>query len=289
MTAAPGIRRAELSGFLRARREGVTPAEVGLPAGARRRTPGLRREELAQLAGVGVTWYTWLEQGRPINVSTQVLDAVARVLRLDPAEHEHLYRLAGLPSVTMRGERRPEIPQHVRHVLDALGTTPATLLNSRYDVLAVNAAQARLVNGFHTIPCGHYNLLWCCFTEPTIRERLLDWDSEGPQMVATFRSAYVENLDDPSWAEFVERLSAASPEFATLWRRHEVRGPGFRSKTFDHPVVGRMAFVTTSLSVAEMPGCRIVAYTPADDECRAALERLKVLLPAQTDGASGAS
>ncbi|WP_121193909.1 helix-turn-helix transcriptional regulator [Motilibacter peucedani] len=275
-TAPPvaGQRRSELASFLRACRSRVSPLEVGLPQGNRRRTPGLRREEVAQLAGVGVTWYTWLEQSRPINASTQVLDAVARVLQLDTTEHAHLYRLAGLPSAAPRSERRPRVSPHVAQVVAALGEMPAALLNSRYDILLTNAAYDRLFRRFHTVASDHYNVMWCCFTEPEIRSRFLGWDDESARMVATLRGAYVENLGDPTWDRFVAELCGRSAEFARLWQRHEVASPGMREKRFVHPQVGLLSFVTTSLAVVEMPGCRVVAYAATDDATRDGLRRL---------------
>src|SRR5689334_15098803 len=139
-------RRDELAAFLRARRARVGPEAVGLPPGPRRRTPGLRREELAQLAGVGVTWYTWLEQGRPINASVQVLSAVARALRLDPAERDHLFRLAGTPAPPA-DPAAPVLDRTCQVILDGLDPMPAVISNGRFDVLLHNAAYDALFPG----------------------------------------------------------------------------------------------------------------------------------------------
>src|SRR6187551_3809804 len=154
---APRGRRAELAAFLRSRRERITPADLGLPTGLRRRTPGLRREEVAQLAGVGVTWYTWLEQGRPIRASTQVLDAIARALRLDQAEREHLYRLADVPAVPSAPAEC--LPAEIQAILDALVPVPAVVYNGRYDVLAWNATYHALFPGLTESPIGERNAL----------------------------------------------------------------------------------------------------------------------------------
>src|SRR6478736_3610635 len=137
-TGTRQVRRSELAAFLRSRRERISPEDVGLPPGTRRRTAGLRREEVAQLAGVGVTWYTWLEQGRPINASVQVLDAVARVLQLDTTEREHLYRLAGIPFVREPGSDEEVVGKEVLGILHSLDPLPAVVFNSRYDVQASN-------------------------------------------------------------------------------------------------------------------------------------------------------
>src|SRR5579863_5754258 len=138
------LRRSELAAFLRSRRERITPEDVGLPGGYRRRTAGLRREEVAQLAGVGVTWYTWLEQGRPIRASVQVLDAVARTLRLDSVERQHLFRLAEIPDAAADGAANQLLPAEVRAVLDQLVPMPANVVTERFDILAWNAAYAVL-------------------------------------------------------------------------------------------------------------------------------------------------
>ncbi len=265
--AVRGGRRTELAAFLRARRTRIRPADVGLPPGLRRRTPGLRREEVAQLAGIGVTWYTWLEQGRPIHASVQVLDAVARTLRLDQAEIEHLYRLADLPVVPAEALVVAVSPV-LQEILDSLEPMPAMLLNARYDLLASNRAQKDLFYQWHAVPCEHRNVLWCCFTEPDVRRRFVNFDEEGPRMVATLRASFAQHLNEPVWTRFIQRLSAASPEFAQLWTRHEVASPGSRTKHLLHPQAGLLRLRSTSLAVADMPEARIVVYTPADDETR---------------------
>jgi transcriptional regulator with XRE-family HTH domain len=266
----PRSRRAELAAFLRARRARISPADVGLPPGSRRRTPGLRREEVAQLAGVGVTWYTWLEQGRPIRASVQVLDAVSRALRLDKAEIEHLYRLADVP-VAPAGAPAVRVSPVLQEILDSLEPLPAMLLNARYDVLASNQAQQDLFAHWHTVPCEHHNVLWCCFTEPEVQRRFPNFDQEAPRMVATLRASFAQHLNEPAWTGFIRRLSAASPDFAELWTRHEVASPGSRTKHFLLPRAGLLRLRSTSLAVADMPEARIVVYTPVDDETRARL------------------
>ncbi|OLB73693.1 MAG: hypothetical protein AUI14_25570 [Actinobacteria bacterium 13_2_20CM_2_71_6] len=148
---ALGSRRTELAQFLRSRRARLRPDDVGLPPGLRRRTPGLRREEVAQLAGVGVTWYTWLEQGRPINASVQILDAIARTLRLDQAERAHLYRLAEVPAVPDPAACEI-LPPEIQPILDSMDLTPAVIYNGRYDILAWNAPYGALFPGVTVEP-----------------------------------------------------------------------------------------------------------------------------------------
>jgi hypothetical protein len=263
----PGERRTELAAFLRSRRARIAPADVGLPPGLRRRTAGLRREEVAQLAGVGLTWYTWLEQGRPIRASVQVLDAVGRALRLDHAELEHLYRLADVNTVPP-DTAAITVPPAVERILDSLDPLPAVLLNARFDMLAFNKAHEDLFWSWHVMPCERRNTLWCCFVEPNARRRLLNFDEEMPRVVATLRASFAQHLREPAWTNFIRRLSAASPEFAELWARHEVAKPESSTKHFMDPDAGLLRLRTTSLAVADMPEARIVVYTPADDETR---------------------
>jgi len=265
-----GERRAELAEFLRARRGRISPTDVGLPPGLRRRTPGLRREEVAQLAGVGVTWYTCLEQGRPINASVQVLDAVARTLRLDQAEREHLYRLAEVPTVPTDAAPATVSPA-VEEIIASLDPLPASLTNARYDVLAANQAHEDLFWRWHAMACENRNVLWCCFVEPDARRRMLNFDEEMPRVVAILRTRFADHLNEPAWTDFIRRLSAASTEFAELWARHEVAKPGSRTKLFLHPEAGVLRMRTTSLEVADMPESWITVYSPADDETRARL------------------
>ncbi|MFG3040366.1 MULTISPECIES: helix-turn-helix transcriptional regulator [unclassified Streptomyces] len=273
-------RRPELAAFLRSRRARVTPEDVGMPPGLRRRTPGLRREEVAQLSGVGVTWYTWLEQGRPINASAQVLDAVARTLRLDRPEREHLYHLAEVPYAPDRAAADAEVVSpEIQGILDALDPHPAVLYNARYDVLATNTMYERLLmqdgQGLDTGPFGIRNVLWALFTVPGPKCPVVDRKRELPLMVAQLRGAYGRHVGEPAWEEFVRRLAEASGEFARLWRSGDVVPPGTRVKTFRHERVGEVRLTSVSLSVNGMPECRIVAYTPNDEESRLGIQSLR--------------
>ena len=266
-------RRTELAAFLRSRRERITPEDVGMPPGPRRRTPGLRREEVAQLAGVGVTWYTWLEQGRPINASTQVLDAVARTLRLDGAEREHLYRLADIPDAAVE-EHAETLPEDVQAILDALVPMPAAVANARSDILAWNAAYAAVFP--HVVrarPCER-NTLWMVFTLPPCCNPVANLEEAAPDHVAVFRHRYSRHLDEPGWRDLVRRLQAASPMFARLWASHDVALPGPTVKLFRHRAVGEIRTRTTSMDITASPNARLVVYTPTDEESRDRIGRL---------------
>jgi hypothetical protein len=246
----------------------VSPEDVGLPAGGRRRTPGLRREELAQLAGVGVTWYTWLEQGRPINASGQVLDAVAATLRLNSIEREHLYRLA--EATPVRPPRSTVCANETvfAEILDALDPLPAVITNTRFDIVRTNAAFSDLFHDWHRLPCIHKNLLWCIITEPTARQQLLNYDTEVPYLVGRLRSAYGEHVGDPDWETDLERLRTLSPEFAQLWSRHEVVACTPRPRHVIHPAAGELRFTVTEFAVPAHPDLVVFIETPADEETR---------------------
>ncbi|MGV2917911.1 helix-turn-helix transcriptional regulator [Streptomyces alfalfae] len=264
----PQRRRPELAAFLRGRRARVTPADVGMPPGLRRRTPGLRREEVAQLSGVGVTWYTWLEQGRPINASAQVLDAVARTLRLDQPEREHLYHLAEVPYEPDAEAVVAAVGPEVQGIIDAMDPLPAVVYNARYDILATNPAYRDLFLIPRSAEAGAPNVLWSLFTVPEVVCPLVFRDSELPVMVATLRNAYGRHVGEPEWEGFIRRLSAASPRFAELWASGNVITPGPRVKTFRHKAIGELRMTSVSLSINGMPECRIVVYTPDDEESR---------------------
>jgi transcriptional regulator with XRE-family HTH domain len=259
--------RAELGDFLKARRAQVSPEEVGLPPGGRRRTPGLRREELAQLAGVGVTWYTWLEQGRPINASGQVLDAVAVTLRLTESERAHLYRLAeATPARPKTGVCASELV--MTEILTALDPLPAVITNTRFDIIQPNKAFSDLFHDWHTLPCVHKNLLWCIVTEPLARRQLLNYDDEVPYLVARLRSAYGEHVGDPDWEVDLARLRKLSPEFERLWSRHEVADCVPRPRHVLHPLAGELHFTVTELAVPAHPDLVLFVETPADELTR---------------------
>src|SRR5216683_1604695 len=268
-------RRDELAAFLRSRRERITPEDVGLPGGYRRRTAGLRREEVAQLAGVGVTWYTWLEQGRPIRASVQVLEAVARTLRLDAVERQHLYRLADVPQAAAFADSGGELRSpDVQVILDGLVPLLASVVNERFDLLAWNATYAVMWPGMVGAPPAERNTLWQSFVHPHCCQTYVNREDQCPRMVAQLRGAYGRHVGEPAWTSFIRALQAASPEFARIWDAHEVASPTTYLKIFRHPLYDRLAMTSTSLAVLATPGARMVVYTPAEEDCRAAIDRL---------------
>jgi transcriptional regulator with XRE-family HTH domain len=264
------VRRQELAAFLRSRRERLRPDDLGIATHGRRRTPGLRREEVAQVAGIGVTWYTWLEQGRDINVSVQVLAALARTLRFDRYERAHLMALAGLPDVRIPG-RCPVVTDKVRMVLAQFDPWPAVINNARHDLLTFNGAYGRLFPELANLPTTEHNLLWLIFTHPSWQASMPDWDTQAPLLVAQFRAAMAEHVADPVWKLLLNRLLGASPEFVALWERHEVLGPETGVRRFAHPDVGPLSLEFTHLWLDQRIGTRMTVYSPADDAARQAL------------------
>ena len=259
-------RRADLSEFLRARRNALHPEDVGLPPGTRRRTTGLRREEVALLAGVSVSWYTWLEQGRPINASLDVLDSLARVLRLDPVEREHLLMLAGLPARRPLSPGRETVPASINHLLSALEPAPAYALGPRWDFLAWNAPLQQLYPAVATVPADERNLVWAIFMEPTLRALIVGWEGEARRVLSQFRAEIVAIADDPAVDSLVARLAAASPEFADWWPRHDVAGFETHRRTFAHPAAGTLVFEQQQLVPAGEPDIRVVVHLPSDGD-----------------------
>jgi transcriptional regulator with XRE-family HTH domain len=267
-------KRDELAAFLRSRRARITPEDVGLPGGHRRRTAGLRREEVAQLAGVGVTWYTWLEQGRPIRASVQVLDAVARTLRLDAVERQHLFRLAEIPDPAPAGAASQLLSPEILAILDQLVPMPANVVTERFDILAWNAAYATLFPPPADSARQERNSLLYCFTQPACCSAIENHADQRAAMVAQLRAAYGRHVGDPAWTGFIRRMEAASPEFAAMWATQDVAQPASHTKVFRHPLYPRLAMTSTSLGVQAAPGTRLVVYAASDDATRRAMEQL---------------
>jgi len=247
------------------RRAALTPEDVGLPLGGRRRTPGLRREEVAQLAGVGATWYTWLEQGRDVRASLDVLEAIARALRLTPAERTHLILLG-------RGEEAPpckppaeRVSPTIRRLIENLELAPALLLGRRWDYLAWNRAACALFGDFDKVPRAARNHLWLMFMDPARREMFPDWERGSRMAVAKFRADSARHIGDPSFDELIQALRQSSPEFCKAWKRHEVGRSGEGRKELIHPLLGTLIFEHAVFHPSEAPQQRLILYTPVPE------------------------
>ncbi|WP_051247939.1 helix-turn-helix transcriptional regulator [Inquilinus limosus] len=253
--------RRALSDFVRDRRARIAPEAVGLPAGPRRRTPGLRREEVAQLAGIGVTWYTWFEQGRAIQVSADFLERVCRALRLSEAERAHLYALAQHRPPPHAAPGLPTVSPILQALLDSL-PNPAYIKTARWDIVAWNAATTALFGDYALIPPDQRNSLWLIFTDPRYRRMMPDWEEGARRVLAKFRLDHGRAGGDPAFAGLVDRLKAASPEFRRWWPRQDVAERSEGLKRIRHDTLGELEFAHATFLVEGAPDLRLVTYTP---------------------------
>jgi transcriptional regulator with XRE-family HTH domain len=259
--------RQELGGFLRTRRARVTPESAGLRAGSRRRVPGLRREELAQLAGISVEYYQRLEQGRANHPSDEVLDAIARVLRLDEVERDHLHRLVGRPARGLQSRSVP-VRAELRRMLD-LVAVPAMVVNDRFDVLSLNPIAERLF-----APVGTSNLARFLFLTPEGRDFYVEWDDVAAATAGQLQVAVGRHPHDDGLAELVRELAAGSDTFRELWARRDVEVRTHGAKSFRHAAVGTLTFTYENFDLAGDVRQRLITFTPAAGATEAALQLL---------------
>lgn len=278
-------RRREFGDFLRSRRQRLSPAKVGLPDGFRRRTPGLRREEVALLAGVGTTWYTWLEQGRDVRASPEVLSALADALRLDPAERRHLFVLNDRPPPEMRPAGPERIEEPLQRMLASLTSQPAYVLGRRWDVLAWNRAATVLFGDYAELDGDRRNIMHLVFADERHRRLLVDWDDLASVSLAMFRADSARYAGDPDFERLIATLKRASPAFRAWWPRHDVLRLLASQKRIEHPIGGRMVFEYTTFSVTDQPDLKLVVYTPLADDQTA--QKLDALLCLETQGEAG--
>lgn len=253
--------RQALADFLRKRRACLSPSDVGLPPGIRRRTPGLRREEVAQLANIGTSWYVWLEQARDVHPSMQVLECLAQALQLTPNERRHLFLLAGqpLPAHAFPAEEfaRPTL----QRVLDSLNPAPAYIMGRRWDYLAWNNAADKIFAISQPSPPHALNMIWRVFTNAE-RKRSPQWARLARAVLAEFHTASARYPGDAWFEELIEDLKQVSPEFRTWWPQHEASRSIDGYKNIEHPVYGRLEFEHTTLQDPTNPDIRIMIYTP---------------------------
>jgi transcriptional regulator with XRE-family HTH domain len=264
----PDARRRELAEFLRSRRERLTPEEAGLPLLRRRRTPGLRREDVADLAGIGTAWYTWLEQARDIRPSEATLRRIARALKLDAVDERYFLGLA-LTCVPEQSPNEEIVPPDLEGVLEGF-RGPAYVKGRRWDLLAFNALGDRTF-GFGQLT--ERNLLRNLF-RPEARARYPNWPAVAHQQVAMFRADCAGILTEPWIQSLVDELNQTSGEFRTWWTEQVVEEMSGGHQTYEHPEVGELSLDFTTLKSAESPNLRVVVFLPEDDETRQKLRRL---------------
>lgn len=272
-------RRAQLADFLKTRRARLSPEQLGLPVVGRRRTPGLRRDEVAQLAGIGVSWYTWLEQGRPITVSDQVLESLVRILRLDATERRHLYVLArGMVPVAIDEEPHAidEPSTNLLAVMNALGDTPAYILDRYLNVVAWNANAARVFGDFGQMEGRDRNTVWQLFTHPAQRTLFGQWEEAARHAIKTFRTISDQRAGDARCEQLIADLQHASPQFRRWWAQHDIEWTcdPTHQKELNHPQVGCLLVRGTTLINPETPNFRLVTFTPCTPDTAAKLVAL---------------
>jgi transcriptional regulator with XRE-family HTH domain len=268
-----------LGTYLKDRRAKLDPAAFGLPT-TRRRTPGLRREEVAQRANVSATWYTWLEQGRGGAPSADALERIARALLLTDVEREHLFLLAQGRPPGVRYRETDRVAPRLQRVLDALEFSPALIRTAMWDVLAWNRAAAKVLGDYGAVAPEQRNILRRIFLDPRAREANLDWESVARHVVAVFRADATRAGASARVAVLVDELSRRSPEFAAMWRDNDVRNSGEGVKRLRHPLAGPIAFEYSAFAVDGRPDLGMVVYSPTTPEDA---ERVRWLLGTADD------
>ncbi|WP_281883364.1 helix-turn-helix transcriptional regulator [Paenibacillus sp. YYML68] len=258
-------RRKELADFLRTRRSRLSPHEAGLPVEtSRRRTPGLRREEVASLSGISLPWYTALEQGRDIQVSEQVLESLVRTLQLSSDERSHLYVLANhavLPHVTVDASISPAI----QRILDRMGTYPAYVIDKRWNVSAWNQMTNKVCGDFNQATEIERNILWRMFMMKDKQARIVNWENVATMLLAHFRSRYALYMNDSWYQELVNMLYDRSEEFREWWGRHDVSENSEGEKVIHHPQAGLLTFRYNNFTVSESGEFVMRVFTPIEN------------------------
>ncbi|WP_423395093.1 helix-turn-helix transcriptional regulator [Burkholderia sp. LMG 21824] len=266
-----------LGAYLRDRREKLDPAALGLPA-TRRRTPGLRREEVAQRAHVSTAWYTWLEQGRGGAPSADVLDRLARALLLNDAEREHLFLIGVGHPPEVRYHAPANVTPRLQHVLDSLDASPAIVRTATWDVVAWNAAAAATLTDYATLPPPARNILRLIFIDDGVRDAQPNWERVARFAVGAFRADIARGGATRAVQAFIDEMRATSAEFDTMWRDHAIRTHDEGTKEIRHPQAGRIALEYSAFSVTGRPDLSLVIFTPATPADR---ERIRALVAAR--------
>jgi transcriptional regulator with XRE-family HTH domain len=257
----------ELAQFLRTRRARISPEQAGLPDGGRRRTPGLRRGEVALLSGVSVDWYTWLEQARNIQVSTQVLENIARALQLDSNERKHLFLLGLQQLPADQTSADSDINQTLQSFLDLQGTSPAFVSDQRLNIVAWNKVANMIYGNYEAMSMRERNSVWRTFTSSYVRQLLQgNWETHARHRLAHFRANYGKFVGDPWWMELIEELNQVSVEFRSWWPQHDVLNGPEGKKINHHPTAGLLVFDQISFLVSDSPHLTVTINIPSKDD-----------------------
>lgn len=263
-----------LGSYLKDRRAKLDPAEFGIEA-TRRRTPGLRREEVAERANVSATWYTWLEQGRGGSPSSDVLNRLAKALALTSAEREHLFLLAQHRPPEIRHQPFEPISAQLQRVLDAMTFSPAVLRTALWDVAGWNAAASVVMTDYALLPPEERNILKLIFCNQRVRGHMVNWERDARSAVASFRAEAIKAAPAQALQAMVEELSQASPEFSAIWQNYDIQNYGAGTKHFRHEIAGDLMMEYSSFTVDGRPDLGLVVFTPMTE---ADAERVRQLL-----------
>jgi transcriptional regulator with XRE-family HTH domain len=272
-------RRQELGRFLRDYRARVKPADLGLVPNGRRRVPGLQRHEVADAAKISLTWYTWLEQGRDVRTTPQVLDSLARALRLDEPARRYLRQLGGAPVGEEEDATPASIDGSLREFLDGMSSVPGSVFTPAWDLLAWNTAWSRVFYDPSLLSVNHRNGLWAMFMSEELRERLPHWKDEAERAVARLRLNLAAHVGDERAIQVQDELLGVSPEFRQIWNHHEVRSYTNRLQVVEHPDVGFLRFVILQFRPADEPSLMMTLRWPSDDDTRSGVDRLLSAVP----------
>lgn len=268
----------ELADFLKTRRAKILPSQAGLSPGTRRRTPGLRREEVAQLAGIGLTWYTWLEQGRPIQVSTPVIESLSRVLLLDKQERIHLYLLANQPLPADIPGYQGTLSPVLQQVLDRLVLCPSLVTDQRWNVIAWNKEASLIFGDFCDMNVRERNIVWAMFTNNYYKQIFIDWDLHAKGLLGRFRATCGQYIEDSWLSQFIDDLKMQSTDFNLWWPLHEIESNREKYKQLNHPTAGILDFEVCNFDVSDNSGLKLIVHTPLSETDTAA--KMKSLLDA---------
>ncbi|MCC8433448.1 helix-turn-helix transcriptional regulator [Brevibacillus sp. M2.1A] len=256
-------KRKELGLFLKSRRSRLSPEQFGLSKGPRRKVPGLRREELAQIAGIGLTWYTWLEQGKDIQVSTQVLDSLVTVMKLDTEERNHLFMLAhGQLPVEQTTSFEAGITKIMQNFMNDFEMCPAYATDQRWDILMWNKAAQLVFGDFEKMNKKERNAVWRCFASTDYRKLMGDWESHAKRLLGQFRSTSTPFVGEDWFKELVGELMELSPEFREWWPRYDIQGTPIGTKQINHPTAGTMTMEHMTFRVYDAPELKLTIYRP---------------------------
>ena len=255
----------ELGNFLKTRRNKILPSQVGLPDGMRRRTPGLRREEVAQLAGISLTWYTWLEQGRSINVSDHLLEILSNILLLTNEERNHLFSLAAKSSAVNKATEQYPVSASLQNVLDHLDIIPAYIMDDRWNVIAWNNSAKMVFGDFGKLPLEERNIVWIMFNNSDYMSLFDDWVSHARGVLARFRASSSKYIDEDWYISFVSKLKSQNSSFDRWWSMYAVHSMSKITKRLTHPVVGSLSFEFNCFDVSDNTNLKLILHTPAPD------------------------